>query len=161
MLLKECSTVKDALTSSEVGLGGDGVSSMHDATEGGVLGGLSEMADASHKAFCIEEERVHVPKVVGAVCGAVGIDPLSTVSEGCLLLTCGPKRVGELARRLRRNGIPSFEIGEVRSGRGLWVSRGGAKARRTQPRKDSYWSVYEGFALSGSARSTRVSGKLN
>jgi hydrogenase maturation factor len=142
-LLHSCSTVKDALKASSLGLGREGVTSMHDATEGGILGGLEEMARTSRKAFHVEIERVHVPAECIAVCGAFGIDPLSTVSEGSLLLTCNPSKTEELRRRLRRNAVPVFEIGTVKGGRGLWVSRGGRRPRRGRPSLDRYWSAYD------------------
>ena len=116
---------------------------MHDATEGGILGGLAEMADASAKAFLIEEERVHVPAECRAVCSAFKIDPLTTVSEGSLLLTCSPSRSEELERRLRRHGIPAFRIGRVKKGRGLWIVSADKAVRRAAPSTDRYWSVYE------------------
>jgi hydrogenase expression/formation protein HypE len=143
LMLTECSTVKDALTASTVGLGYGGVTSMHDATEGGILGGLAEMADASRRAFIIEKEKVHVPVESGAVCSVFNIDPLTTVSEGSLLLTCSPTRVWELQTRLRRRGIPSFELGRVRKGNGLWVSSAGRNARKVAQVQDRYWSAYE------------------
>ncbi|MDA4120011.1 MAG: AIR synthase related protein, partial [Thaumarchaeota archaeon] len=49
-LLDQCTVVKDAMIARSIGLGKEGVSSMHDATEGGVLGALEEMARASTKA---------------------------------------------------------------------------------------------------------------
>lgn len=143
LMLRECSTVKDALAASLLGLGAEGVTSMHDATEGGVLGGLAEMADASGKAFMIEGEKVHVRAETLAVCRAFGIDPLTTVSEGALLLTCNPKRADELQARLRRRGIPAFEIGRARKGRGLWVARQGGRLMKFAPKPDRYWSAYE------------------
>src|SRR3989304_640196 len=46
-LLKKISVVEDALTASSVGLRQNGVTAMHDVTEGGVLSAVLEMADAS------------------------------------------------------------------------------------------------------------------
>jgi len=143
LMIVKCSTVRDALTARKVGLGRGGVTSMHDATEGGILGGLAEMAEASRTAFFIKKEKVHTPAESLAVCNAFGIDPLSTVSEGTLLLTCDPSRVEELIRRLRRRGVQAFEIGEVRRGKGLWVSSAAGRARRAKPAPDKYWSAYE------------------
>ena len=151
LLLDECSTVRDALAASTVGLGREGVTSMHDATEGGILGGLGEMSWASGTAFVVEKDRVHTTDECLAICNAFDIDPLSTVSEGSLLLTCNPERVEELKRRLRRRGIGAFEFGRVKRGTGLWVSSAGGRARRARPSQDRYWSVYERSVRSGLA----------
>ncbi len=157
-LLRDCSTVKDALTASALGLGPGRVTSMHDATEGGVLGGLAEMADASRTAFYVRRDDLHVPFEALAVCTTFGIEPLSTVSEGALLLTCNPSIIEELKRRLRRNGIPAFEIGTVRKGRGLWVSTsGGGRDRPNRNRTDTGRCTSAAFApTSASAHSVKL-----
>jgi len=142
-MLSECSTVKDALAASAVGLGSEGVTSMHDATEGGILGGLAELADASGMAFCIDEDEIHVSAEASAVCSAFNIDPLTSVSEGSLLLTCNPARAEEVRTRLRKRGVPSFQIGRVSKGRGVWALRRGSRASRLKDSRDGYWSAYE------------------
>ncbi|MDV3277355.1 MAG: AIR synthase related protein [Nitrososphaerales archaeon] len=141
-LVRRCSTVADALTASSIGLGRDGVTSMHDATEGGVLGGLDEMMSACGKAAVIEREMIHVPEECEAVCGAFGIDPLNALSEGTLLITCNPSRADDLLKAMRREGIATYGIGHVTDGNGLWVSEHGGSARRTKPRGDGYWKAY-------------------
>jgi hydrogenase maturation factor len=143
LLLNQCSTVKDALTVRSVGLGKDGVTSMHDATEGGVLGALREMSESSEKAFVVERELLHVPAEAEAVCSAFKLDPLTSLSEGTLLLTCKPSRADEVLRKLRRNGVPAFAIGRVREGGGLWMSRRGGIGKRVTPTPDQYWDAYE------------------
>lgn len=136
-----CSTVLDALAARRVGLGGDGVSSMHDATEGGVLGGLEEMAAASSKSFVVEVDEIPVsPEAVG-VCSSFGVDPVRTMGEGSLLITCNRTRVLELKRLMRRASIPVARIGEVRDGSGLLL-RQGHVVRRYSPGPDKYWKAY-------------------
>jgi len=138
-----CTTVRDALIASSVGIGAEGVTSMHDATEGGVLGGLSEMAHASGNAFLVHEELIHVSEEARLTCLAFAIDPLVSLSEGTLLLTCREGRVGEVRRKLRRNGIPAFAIGKVAGrGSGLWSARKRGKVARLLPKRDRYWVAY-------------------
>ncbi|PVX26194.1 MAG: hydrogenase, partial [Candidatus Bathyarchaeum sp.] len=54
---EKISVVKDALTAFRTG----GVSAMHDPTEGGVAGGLHELADAAKVGFNVYEENILVP----------------------------------------------------------------------------------------------------
>ena len=49
--LRRCSTVEDALAASSVGVRSGGVTAMHDATEGGVMGGLYELARTSGRTL--------------------------------------------------------------------------------------------------------------
>lgn len=141
-MLNVCTTVKEALLASSVGLGDSGVTSMHDATEGGVVGGLDEMATASNRAFHVDQDRIFVSKEARAVCSAFGIDPLTSLSEGTLLLTCHPQSVGKLRARIRRSSIAVYEIGSVRDGAGLLVSKSHGRPRRVQPPADGYWKAY-------------------
>ncbi len=149
-LTKLCSTVSDALAAASMGIGQDGVTSMHDATEGGLLGGLDEMAAASSHSITLTKENILVPEEVQAVCSAFRIDPLSSLSEGTLLITCNPLRGDELVGKLERTGIAASVIGSVSEGEGIWMSEKGNKARRVNPRGDPYWVAYAKAA--GSAR---------
>jgi hydrogenase maturation factor len=149
LLLGRCSTVTDATVAASAGLGTDGITSMHDATEGGVLGGLGEMADAAGKAFVVQKESIHVPAEVQAVCAAFGIDPLSSESEGTLLLTCHESALDGLQGRLRRRGIEASPIGRVMKGSGLWLSGGKGAPARVRPESDGYWRAYEESLRSG------------
>jgi hydrogenase maturation factor len=141
--LRSCSTVKDALTASSAGIRSGGVTAMHDATEGGVLGGLYELARTSGRTLQVERERIHVPEVNRVVCAAFGLDPLTTVSEGTLLITCRPKRSLDIMNRLSAKGIGAFRIGRVGTrGPELLVSDGSTSRRYVPPKFDAYWKVY-------------------
>jgi hydrogenase expression/formation protein HypE len=138
-----CSTVKDALTASSIGIRDEGITSMHDATEGGVLGGLNEMVEASGHAIVVNEELVHVSQEARLTCQAFTIDPLVSLSEGTLLLTCRMDRADDAEKKLRRNGVSVFRIGRVgEGGNGLWSVKRTGKARRILPRRDPYWRAY-------------------
>ncbi len=141
-LIRSCSTVTDALTAARIGLGRGGITSMHDATEGGVLGGLEEMAYASGTAFHVNKGRINVSEEVGAVCGAFGLDPLGSLSEGTLLVTCNPDRLDDVKDEFAGSGIPIREIGSVRDGAGLWVTKGEGRPKRIKPEADRYWAAY-------------------
>ncbi|HME19394.1 MAG TPA: AIR synthase-related protein [Nitrososphaerales archaeon] len=141
-LTRSCSVVKDAVTAATLGLGEGGVTSMHDATEGGVLGGLGEMAAASGKAFVVKSEKILQLREAAAVCSAFGLDPLTALSEGTLLITCASERAGELLRKLEDEKVGASLIGTVSRGRGLWVSEKGRSPRKVRPSPDKYWVAY-------------------
>ena len=147
-LLRSCSTVEDCRAAAEVGLGRSGVTSMHDATEGGVLGGLAEMAAASGNRFVIDVDRMLVSREVRSVCSAFGIDPFTSLSEGTLLVTVNPKKAGVLTLALGRAGIRSAVIGEVGKGSGVWLKERDGRRKKYDPlsRPDQYWSAYYSHA---------------
>ncbi len=138
-----CSTVEDARTARRVGLGAGAVTAMHDCTEGGVLGALAEMAWASGKSFEVRTEKIPIAPEARALCGAFRLDPLSTMGEGALVITCSPRRAPELSRRMSREGIPIAEVGGVRRGSGLLLLKPGKPRQRYRPRPDPYWPAYQ------------------
>ncbi len=96
---------------------------MHDATEGGVLGALDEMAHASTKAFVVDTNSILVSEETKSVCSAFGIDPLTSLSEGTMLLTCRPGRVNKLREKMLGSGLRIADVGFVETGTGLWLNR--------------------------------------
>jgi hydrogenase maturation factor len=105
----QMSVVSDALTAKAAG----GVTAMHDATEGGVIGGLFEMAAASRVGMEVDEALFIYPDEVRMVCETFGIDPVKAIAEGSLLITARPLSSGRIIARLRGKGIPASVIGGV------------------------------------------------
>ena len=149
--LRDCSTVRDAQAAASIGLR-ERVTSMHDATEGGVLGGAFELSSACGLPVIVRRERIHVPEEAAAVCGAFGLDPLTTLSEGTLLVTCRPGSVEDVRAALAEEMVESYEIGRIgrrSQGRGLWVSSRGSKPEPHTPNPDGYWRAYSDAAGRG------------
>ena len=84
---------------------------MHDPTEGGVLGALWEMAEASGVGYTLRTEAVPVLAETRAICAALAAEPLELNSSGALLIACddGAAMVGGLAEA----GITAAVIGAV------------------------------------------------
>jgi hydrogenase expression/formation protein HypE len=138
-----CTTVEDARAARKIGLGNNGITSMHDATEGGVLSALDEMATACGKSFVIETGEIPVSVEAREVCAAFGIDPLVSMGEGALLVTCRPERVSELTQTMIKSSIPIEKIGQVKRGNGLVLMKGRSPAGKFKPTRDRYWLVYD------------------
>lgn len=140
-LARQCTTVEDARSARSAGLGSHGVTSMHDATEGGVLGALEEMACASGRGFKVDAEEIPVAPEAKAVCGAFRVDPLKTMGEGALLITCSPSRVRDLAKAMSKAKIELTEIGTVERSGGLRLK--GSRKRVAPGGPDPYWAAYD------------------
>lgn len=139
----QMSVVEDALTAVSAGVREDGVTSMHDATECGVWGGLFEIAQASRVGMVIDKEKIIVQETVGKVCELFAVDPYSSISEGTLILTCRPHKAGEVIRRLDDKGIPVSQVGEVVEERaGLHYFENGRKRELVHPRVDPFWAAF-------------------
>ncbi|PWB67001.1 MAG: AIR synthase [Deltaproteobacteria bacterium] len=139
----QMSIVEDALTAVEAGVREDGVTSMHDATECGVWGGLFEVAQASGVGMTVDKEKIIVQDAVRKVCDLFGIDPYSSISEGTLILTCRPHKAQEVIRRLGDKGIPATMVGEiVESQNGMRVFEQGIAHELKHPEVDPFWAAF-------------------
>jgi len=91
----------------------DFATSMHDPTEGGVAGGLAEIAYASGVSIVVDRGAVLTRPEIEALCRAFGIDPLKTLSSGVLLATVPPSQLDAALNKLRDLGVPHAVIGRV------------------------------------------------
>ncbi|MGQ9459869.1 MAG: AIR synthase family protein [Candidatus Bathyarchaeaceae archaeon] len=133
------SVVKDALTAFQTG----GVLAMHDPTEGGVAGGLHELADASNVGFQMYEEKILVSEETRKICAHFEIDPLQLISSGCLLIVAEKGKTEEIVSRLSQNDVPASVIGEVTEpafGRKM-VLRTGERVELVRPVSDNLWTA--------------------
>jgi hydrogenase expression/formation protein HypE len=136
---KQISVVKDAITAFRVG----GVSAMHDPTEGGVAGGLHELADAAKVGFQVYEKKILVPEETRRICAHFGVDPLQLISSGSLLVVAEEEKTDEIIGSLSGSGIQASIIGEVTetsAGRKL-VTEAGQKTELVRPASDHLWKA--------------------
>jgi hydrogenase maturation factor len=140
----QMSVVEDAMTAVSVGVRDDGVTTMHDATECGVWGGLVEVAEASGVGMRIEKDAVPLQEPIRKICELFGIDPYASISEGTLLVTCRPHRAEEVVTRLAERSIPSAIVGEVvDASEGVQVREDGAWRPLAHPVVDPFWSAFQ------------------
>jgi hydrogenase expression/formation protein HypE len=134
---EKISVVKDALTAFKIG----GVSAMHDPTEGGVAGGLHELADAANIGFNVYEEKILVSEETHKICAHFNVDPMQLISSGSLLIVAKEEKTDKIISSLSNNDVQSSIIGEVTKpalGRNL-VTRTGEKTRLIRPVSDHLW----------------------
>jgi hydrogenase expression/formation protein HypE len=133
----DMSPVRDALTAAAAGP----VTAMHDATEGGVFGGLYEMARAGGVHFEVETNAIPVQPGVEAACNFFDIDPWISISEGTLLLTVPPEGADDVLAALESAGIPAADIGAASEGSGVEVDGESID----HPERDPFWSTFEEY----------------
>ena len=131
------SVVRDALIAFRTG----GVHAMHDPTEGGIAGGLHEIADASGVGFTVDDSEISVAEETRMICGAFDIDPLQLVGSGALLIACEASMADQIVNRLAEEKIEAAIIGEVLAERGnrFIVRRDGKRAKLPVPKSDHLW----------------------
>ena len=139
----QMSVVDDALVAAAAGVRDEGVTSMHDATECGVWGGLVEVAQASNVGMIVDKGEIIVQDAVQKVCDLFDIDPYSSISEGTLIITCRPPKAAAVLDRLRDAGIPVTKVGEVlESAAGIRYVENGREHELVHPRVDPFWAAF-------------------
>ncbi|MGM0606354.1 MAG: AIR synthase-related protein, partial [Halobacteriota archaeon] len=132
--LAETQTVRDTSALGTV----EGVTAMHDATEGGLLGGLHEMATSAGVRFEVDRDAVPIRPGVNELCDALEMDPWTATSSGTLLITASADAAETVLDVLERRGTAAAIVGTVREGRGVVVDGTETDA----PTEDASWSVY-------------------
>ena len=89
------------------------VHAMHDPTEGGLSGGLVEMAAAANVGLLVDMDAIPVLPECREICDALGLDPLGLIASGSLLAAVPPGDVANLIRALAHESISAHEIGTV------------------------------------------------
>jgi len=127
------SVVEAALAAVDAGE----VRAMHDPTEGGVLTGLSELAAACGLGLRVNGDRIPVYPETGALCRALGVDPLGLIASGALLIGAPPASCEGIAASLTRRGIPVSDIGQiVPRAEGVTIELGGVLHPLVPPARD-------------------------
>jgi hydrogenase expression/formation protein HypE len=105
------SCVKEALQLAQI----DGVHAMHDATEGGFVAALNELAGASKVGFRVDWEKIPVPQEVLALKEHSGLSDdqmLSLSSTGTILGAVDPDGQEKVTTALEKNGLSAYFLGE-------------------------------------------------
>jgi hydrogenase expression/formation protein HypE len=105
-LSQQISVVKEGIVAAEFG-----ANSMHDATEGGILGAVWEVAESSGVGIEIYMEQISVLEETEKICRRYHIDPYRLISSGSMIITC--KKGALLKDRLKEAGIPAQVIGKI------------------------------------------------
>lgn len=131
--LEKISVVPEGLAAAK-----SGAAAMHDVTEGGVLGGAWELAEASGIGIEVLADQIPVAPETAAICRVLGVDPLHLISSGAMLIATGdPART---LRALRDRGVGAAEIGVMTASERV-VRRGGRSETLRAPQPDELWRV--------------------
>lgn len=115
-----------------------GVNSMHDITEGGVLGALWEVSKASNCGFKVCYDSMPISEVTRKVCRKFNIDPLRFISSGSMLVTC--KDGNKLVELLKKNNIESTIIGNITCDKNI-IIKGGREEEVEPPDSDELFKI--------------------
>ncbi len=137
------SVVDDALTAVKIGVRDRGVTSMHDATECGIWGGIYEIAQAAGVGARVVKEKIVMEAGVERICELFNIDPFSSISEGTLIITCRERHAAAIVAKLATKKIKSSVVGELTPKRsGMVLVENGREKKLVHPIVDPFWSAF-------------------
>jgi hydrogenase maturation factor len=91
---------------------------MHDPTEGGLMGGLSEIASLIPWGLEVDTDAVPLHPYTRRAAASLGFDPLRLISSGVLLAVIPEVEVADSLEGLEKIGVPGKVIGRVVTGKG-------------------------------------------
>ena len=119
------------------------VHAMHDPTEGGLLTGIWEMAEASGVGVWVDLDAVPVISEGRVLCNLFGLDPMGTIASGALLIACAQEDAPLLVDAMQSVHIPAQIIGRVTPAEaGRIVQRNGQEMPLTPPPVDEIVKIF-------------------
>ncbi|MHB1483110.1 MAG: AIR synthase family protein [Saccharofermentanales bacterium] len=105
-LISEISVVEEGVICGILG-----VHAMHDATEGGIMGAVWEITEASHTGCLIDLKKIPVLTETRKICDLLDLDPYRLISSGSMIIiTDKPEKVIE---SLAMENIKCTGIGKI------------------------------------------------
>ena len=116
---------------------------MHDPTEGGIVGGIHEMADAANLGVHIEHENIAVEPETAKICDYFKIDPLQLIGSGALLIAAQTEKANAILEILNKQKIQAAIIGEFQADKTkrLITLSNGKTETLPRPTSDHLWQA--------------------
>jgi hydrogenase expression/formation protein HypE len=116
---------------------------MHDPTEGGVAGGIHELADASGLGVRIFKDKILVFPETAEICRFFEIDPLQLIGSGALLISAHPESAEGIVCELTNHCIRAAVIGEFTKNplNRILIRHDGVQENLVRPICDHLWSA--------------------
>lgn len=121
-----------------------GVSAMHDVTEGGVLGAIFELCEASKVGVNIEIDKILIGKEQKELCQLFNIPPLRCVGAGSLLIACEKEESPAILNKFHAHHISASIIGtttELENGKRI-IHGNKKEIELKYWDKDPYWEAF-------------------
>jgi hydrogenase expression/formation protein HypE len=138
----ETSSLNDALIATGKHRG-HGITSMHDVTEGGVLGAIYELANASGNGALVYNDQIPIGRIAEEVCSIFSLDPRYCIGAGSMIITCKKEKAQMVIERLANKDIPCQSVGEIKEkGYGVRLMENHSENELIYHEEDPYWAAF-------------------
>ncbi|MBR4084545.1 MAG: AIR synthase family protein [Lachnospiraceae bacterium] len=114
-----------------------GVCVMHDASEGGILATLWELAESSGVGLHIDMKKLPIRQETVEVCEFCDVNPYELLSGGCLVMTA--EDGNSLVLALQEQGIPAVVVGKITDSKDRMIFNGEEKRFLDKPAADEIY----------------------
>ncbi len=126
---KYLSVIPEAATAMK-----SGVCVMHDASEGGIMATLWELAESSGVGLSIDMKKLPIRQETVEVCEFCDVNPYELLSGGCLVMTTEDGNA--LADALMQENIPAVVVGKITDSNDRIIINGEEKRYLDKPKMD-------------------------
>lgn len=138
--IKMQTCVNEALLLTQIG----GVTAMHDATEGGLVAALNEIADASHLGFAIDYAKLPITRELRTFAGHFRLSRrqvMSISSTGTLIAAVSPEAKNKILQALAEQRATATSIGVFTKTRNRTLRYKGKIEKFPEQSDDSYGRI--------------------
>lgn len=136
-------SLQDALAASEILGNKTELKAMHDVTEGGVLGAISEMAEASGCGFTVDDSKLPSGEAPKQVAELFGIDHRFCVGAGAMIMAVKPGTEDRLIRHLESKSIEATAVGIMSTKEeNCTIIENGEEKEFSFDGNDPYWGAF-------------------
>jgi len=132
--ISEMSVVKESKIAME-----NGITAMHDVSEGGIFAALWDMAEAGKVGLEIDFRKIKVKQEIIEICELFDKNPYEIDSSGCLLMTY--ENGYDIVKTLKENGISATIIGRTTDTNDKIIYNNGEKRFLDTPKQDEIYHI--------------------
>ncbi len=119
------------------------ITALHDVTEGGVLGAIYELCEASRVGVRVDAKNIHVGKAQQQICNLFDINPLRSTGAGSLLIACEEEASSSILSALHQGNISATIVGKtLAEDEGKRILHSEGENRLEYEEKDPYWEAF-------------------
>ncbi len=140
---RQLSVRNEALLAAQILSPIEELTAMHDVTEGGILGAIGEMAQASRCGFKVENDLIPISEEVQALCRLFDIDPRLSIGAGSMIMAVNQGSEEKLLAALREENIPATVVGRFTPATaGLTLVENDKEKEFDFSGEDPYWQAF-------------------
>lgn len=132
-LSKSISIVKEAAIARK-----HNVNAMHDITEGGVFGAITEMAESAKVGAYLDTTKIVINPITEKVCKVLEVDPYRLISSGSLIIST--PEPGIIIKELKNAGIEANVVGKFTNDNEI-IADFGDRKEHLETRKDQLFQA--------------------